>query len=151
MSTVQPHMQRQPKEESAFGQRTGLLDLQGTCHGHACWGSVQITKKLCATQPRLPKDLSISNVVTVRSFGHVPSMTEMRGLHSRTSVAVVADLKVVKNLVQRLRHRMSGTSTYSHTYGYHDDSWNPVSSRDAEVETLEQGSGTLQHDDVSWW
>jgi hypothetical protein len=30
-----------------------------------CWGSVQITKKLCATQPRLPKDLSISNAIMV--------------------------------------------------------------------------------------
>jgi hypothetical protein len=91
----------------------------------------------------LPKDLSISNVVTVRSFRHVPSKTEMQGLHSRTSVAVedvVADLKVIKNLEQRLRHRTSGTSTYSHTYDDHDDSQNPFSSRDAEVEALEQGS-----------
>jgi hypothetical protein len=47
----------------------------------------------------------------------------------------------VNNLAQRLRHRTSGTSTYSHTYGDHDDSRNPVSSRDAEVEALEQGSG----------
>jgi hypothetical protein len=36
---------------------------------------------------------------------------------------------------------MSGTSVYSHTYGDHDDSQNHVSSRDAEVEALEQGSG----------
>jgi hypothetical protein len=67
----------------------------------------------------------------------------MQGLCSRTSVGVadvVADLKVVKNLAQRLQHRTSGTSAYSHTYGNHDDSWNPVSSRDAEVEALEQGS-----------
>jgi hypothetical protein len=92
----------------------------------------------------LPKDLSISNVVTVRSFGYVPSKTEMCGLRSRISVVVedfVADLKVAKNLEQRLRHRTSGTSAYSHTYGNHDDSRNPVSSRDAEVEALEQGSG----------
>jgi hypothetical protein len=76
------------------------------------------------------------------SFGHVPSKTETRGLRSRTSVAVedvVADLKVMKNLEQQLRHRTSGTSAYSHTYGDHDDSRNPVSSRDAEVEALEQG------------
>jgi hypothetical protein len=49
----------------------------------------------------------------------------MWGLCSRTSVAVkddIADLKVVKILEQRLRHRTSGTSTYSHTYGDHDDS-----------------------------
>jgi hypothetical protein len=101
-------------------------------------------KKLCATQPRLPKDLSISNVVTVRSFGHVASKTETRGLRSCTSVAVkdvIADLKVAKNLAQRLRHRTSSTSAYSHTYDDHDDSWNPISSRDAEVEALEQGSG----------
>jgi hypothetical protein len=68
----------------------------------------------------------------------------MWGLCSRTSVAVeddVADLKLVKNLAQSLRHRTSGTSAYSHTYGDHDDSWDPVSSRDAEVEALEQGSG----------
>jgi hypothetical protein len=68
----------------------------------------------------------------------------MRGLRSRTSVVVeddVADLKVMKILAQRLRHRTSGTFTYSHTYGDHDDSRNPVSSRDAEVEALEQGSG----------
>jgi hypothetical protein len=67
----------------------------------------------------------------------------MRGLRSRTSVAVkddIADLKVVKILEQRLQHRTSGTSAYSHTYGDHDDSWNPVSSRDAEVEDFEQGS-----------
>jgi hypothetical protein len=36
---------------------------------------------------------------------------------------------------------MSGTSAYSHTYSDHDDSRNPVSSRDAEVETLKQRSG----------
>jgi hypothetical protein len=60
-------------------------------------------KKLCATQPRLPKDLSISNPVMVRSFGHAPSKTEMRRFRSHTSVAVeddVADLKAVKNLAQ---------------------------------------------------
>jgi hypothetical protein len=91
----------------------------------------------------LPKDLSISNTITVRSFGHVPSNTKTRGLHSRTSIAiedVIADLKVAKNLAQRLRHHTSGTSVYSHRYGDHDDSQNPVSRRDAEVEALEQGS-----------
>jgi hypothetical protein len=40
----------------------------------------------------------------------------------------------VKILEQRLLHRTSGTSTYSHTYGDYDDSQNPVSSRDAEVD-----------------
>jgi hypothetical protein len=73
----------------------------------------------------------------VRSFGHIPSKTETRGLRSRTSVAivdVVADLKVVKNLAQRLQHYTSGTYAYSYTYGDYDDSRNPVSSRDAEVE-----------------
>jgi hypothetical protein len=35
---------------------------------------------------------------------------------------------------------MSGTSAYSHTYDDHDDSCNLVSSQDAEVEALEQGS-----------
>jgi hypothetical protein len=30
---------------------------------------------------------------------------------------------------------------YSHTYGDHDDSRNPVSSRDAEVDGFGQGSG----------
>jgi hypothetical protein len=67
----------------------------------------------------------------------------MRGLRSRTSVdveGIVADLKVMKNLAQRLRHRTSSTSVYSHMYGDHDDSRNPVASRDAEVEALEQGS-----------
>jgi hypothetical protein len=67
----------------------------------------------------------------------------MQGLRSRTSVAIeddLADLKVAKNLAQRLWHHTSGTSAYSHTYGNHDDSQNPVSSRDAEVEALEQGS-----------
>jgi hypothetical protein len=29
---------------------------------------------------------------------------------------------------------------YSHRYGNHNDSWNPIYSRDAEVEALEQGS-----------
>jgi hypothetical protein len=33
-----------------------------------CWGLVQITKNLCAMQPRFPKDLSISNAVTVKEF-----------------------------------------------------------------------------------
>jgi hypothetical protein len=47
----------------------------------------------------------------------------------------------VKILEQRLWHRTSGTSAYSHTYGNHDDSWNPVSSRDAEVDGFGQGSG----------
>jgi hypothetical protein len=64
-------------------------------------------------------------------------MTETRGLRFRTSLAVeddVADLKVVKILEQRLWHRTSGTSAYSHTFGDHDDSRNPVSSRDAEVD-----------------
>jgi hypothetical protein len=42
---------------------------------------------------------------------------------------------------QRLRHRTSGTSAYSHTYGDRDDSRNPVSSRDAEVDSFRQGSG----------
>jgi hypothetical protein len=68
-----------------------------------CWSSMQITKYLCATQPRFPKDLSISNAVIVKNFGHVHSKTETTGLRSRTSVAVkddVADLKVVKNLAQ---------------------------------------------------
>jgi hypothetical protein len=122
---------------------------------------MQITKKLCATQPRLPKDLSISNVVTVRSFGHVPSKTETWELRSRTSVVVeddVADLKVVKNLARQLQHRTSGTSiaknlaqqlwhrtsgtsAYSHTYADHNESRNPVSCRDAEVEALKHGSG----------
>jgi hypothetical protein len=80
----------------------------------------------------------------VRSFGHVPSKTKTRGLRSRTSVAVeddVADLKVVKNLAQRLRRCTSGTSMYSHTDGDHVDSRNPVSSRDVELEALEKGSG----------
>jgi hypothetical protein len=66
----------------------------------------------------------------------------IRGLRSRISVAVVddvADLKVMKILAQRLRHRTSGTSAYLHRYGKHDDYWNPVSNRDAEVEALEQG------------
>jgi hypothetical protein len=93
-------------------------------------------------QPRFPKDLYISNVLRVRSFGRVPSKTETWGLRSRTSVAVedvVADLKVAKDLAQRLWHRTSSTSTYSHTYGDHDDSRNPVSSWGAEVEALEQG------------
>jgi hypothetical protein len=61
----------------------------------------------------------------------------MRGLRYCTSVTVedvIADLKVVKNLVQRLQHCTSGTSTYSHVYNDHDDSRNPISSRDAEVE-----------------
>jgi hypothetical protein len=44
-------------------------------------------------------------------------------------------------LEQRLWHRTSGTSAYSHTYGDHDDSRNPVSSRDAEVDGFGQGSG----------
>jgi hypothetical protein len=64
----------------------------------------------------------------------------MRGLCSRTSVAVedvVADLKVTKNLAQCLRHRTSGISAYSHTYDDHDDSQNPISNQDAEVEALE--------------
>jgi hypothetical protein len=76
-------------------------------------------------QPRFPKDLYISNVLRVRSFGRVPSKTETWGLHSRTSVVVedvVADLKVAKDLAQRLWHRTSSTSMYSHTYGNHDDS-----------------------------
>jgi hypothetical protein len=67
-------------------------------------------------------------------------LTETQGLRSRTSVTVedvVADLKVAKNLAQRLRHHTSGTSAYSHMYGDHDDSQNPISSRDAEVEALE--------------
>jgi hypothetical protein len=49
----------------------------------------------------------------------------MRGLRSRISVDDeddVGNLKVVKILEQRLRHRMSGTSAYSHTYDDHDDS-----------------------------
>jgi hypothetical protein len=78
-----------------------------------------------------------------RSFGHVPSKTKTRGLRSRTSVDDeddVADLKVTKILEQRLRHRMSGTSAYSHTYMDHNDSRNPVSSRDAEVDGFGQGS-----------
>jgi hypothetical protein len=68
----------------------------------------------------------------------------MRGLRSCTSIDDeddVADLKVVKILEQRLRHRTSGTSAYSHTYGDHDVSRNPVYSRDAEVDGFGQGSG----------
>jgi hypothetical protein len=61
----------------------------------------------------------------LRAGDYVPSKTETRGLRFRTSADVedvVADLKVVKNLAQQLRHRTSGTSAYSHTYGDHDDS-----------------------------
>jgi hypothetical protein len=49
----------------------------------------------------------------------------MRGLCSCTSVDDeddATDLKVVKILEQRLQHRTSGTSEYSHTYDDHDDS-----------------------------
>jgi hypothetical protein len=35
---------------------------------------------------------------------------------------------------------MSGTFAYSHTFGDHDDSRNPVSSQDAEVDGFGQGS-----------
>jgi hypothetical protein len=44
-------------------------------------------------------------------------------------------------LEQQLRCRTSGTSAYLHTYGDHDDSRNPHSSRDAEVDGFGQGSG----------
>jgi hypothetical protein len=67
----------------------------------------------------------------------------MRGLRSRTSVDNeddAANLKVVKILEQRLQHRTSGTYVYSHTYNDHHDSRNPVSSRDAEVDSFGQGS-----------
>jgi hypothetical protein len=67
----------------------------------------------------------------------------MRGLRSYTSVDDEDDatnLKVVKILEQRLQHRTSGTSKYSHMYGDHDDSQNPVFSRDAEVDSFGQGS-----------
>jgi hypothetical protein len=70
-------------------------------------------------------------------------MTETWVLRSRTSVDDeddIADLKVVKILEQRLRNHTSSTSVYSHTYGDHDDSWNPISSRDAEVDGFGQGS-----------
>jgi hypothetical protein len=46
-----------------------------------------------------------------------------------------------RRIKQRLWHHTSSTSTYSHTYGDHDDSWNPVSSQDAEVDGFGQGSG----------
>jgi hypothetical protein len=48
----------------------------------------------------------------------------MWGLRSCTSVDDeddIADLKVMKFLEQPLRCHMSGTSTYLHTYGDHDD------------------------------
>jgi hypothetical protein len=44
----------------------------------------------------------------------------------------IAGIKVVKILAQRLLHHTSGTSAYSHTYGDHDDSRNPIFSRDAK-------------------
>jgi hypothetical protein len=56
----------------------------------------------------------------------------MQGLRSRTSIDDeddIANLKVMKILEQRLRHRTSGTSAYSHMYGDHDDSRYPYSSR----------------------
>jgi hypothetical protein len=108
-------------------------------HRNLCWGSVQITKKLCATQPR-PKDLSISNAITVGVSDTYPRRTK-RGDYPPTKALLsktIADLKVVKILAQRLRHRMSGTSAYSHMYGDHDDSQNPVSSRDAVVDDTSQ-------------
>jgi hypothetical protein len=80
--------------------------------------------------------------------------TETRGLRPRTSIVDeddVADLKVVKILEQRQRYRTSGTSAYSHTYGDHDDSRNPVSSRDAEVDGFVRDPETPQHDGVSRW
>jgi hypothetical protein len=52
----------------------------------------------------------------------------MQGLRSHTSVDDeddVADLKIMKILEQRLRHRTSSTSAYSHTYNIHDDSRTP--------------------------
>jgi hypothetical protein len=42
-------------------------------------------------------------------------------------------------LEQRLRCRTSGTSAYSYNYGDHDDSQNPRSSRDAEVDGFGTG------------
>jgi hypothetical protein len=74
----------------------------------------------------------------------------MQGLRSRTSVDDednVADLKVVKILEQQPRHRKSDTFVYSHTYGDHDDSRNPISSRDAEVDDFGEGSrnSTTRH------
>jgi hypothetical protein len=46
----------------------------------------------------------------------------------------------MKILEQQLWHHTSSTSTYSHTYDDHDDSRNPVSSQDAEVDDFGQGS-----------
>jgi hypothetical protein len=90
----------------------------------------------------MPKDLSISNVVTIGVQTRT-LLDRNAGLCSRTSVEDeddVADLKVMKILEQRLRHRTSGTSAYSHMYADHDDSRNPISNRDAEVDGFVQGS-----------
>jgi hypothetical protein len=93
---------------------------------------MQITKKNLRN-PKLPKDLSTSNAVTVTVVPRRTLVDPMRGLCSRTSIDDeydIADLKVMKILEQRLRRHTSGTSTYSHTCGDYDDSWNPRSSQD---------------------
>jgi hypothetical protein len=80
----------------------------------ACWGSVQITKINWLHSPELPKDLSLSNVVTVEVLRRT-LVDRTRGLRSHSSIGDeddVADLKVVKILEQRLRCRTSGTSAY---------------------------------------
>jgi hypothetical protein len=53
--------------------------------------------------------------------------------------------------VQQLHHHKCSTSAYSHTYGDHNDPWNPRSSRDCGSIWLRMGSETPQHDGVQWW
>jgi hypothetical protein len=94
--------------------------------------------------PNLPKDLSISNDVTV-GVQTCTLVDQTRALCSRTSIDDEddeADLKVDGDLGETtLRCRTSGTSAYSDTYGDHDDSRNPCSNRDVEVDGFGQGSG----------
>jgi hypothetical protein len=52
----------------------------------SCWGLVQLTKKIIGyATPNLPKDLSISNIVTVGVRTHT-LVDRPQGLRSRTSV-----------------------------------------------------------------
>jgi hypothetical protein len=94
-----------------------------------CWSSVQITKKILPTQPRIAQDLSRSNVVTITGDRWCTLVDQSWGLRPRTGIDDEANLKVMKISTPRLQCNNTGaktrchkcsTSEYSYTY---DELW----------------------------
>jgi hypothetical protein len=94
---------------------------------------MQITKKLFLRNPKLPKDLSTSNVVTVNrssmTYPCSPNVT-ITLPHKCWRWRWRSRPQGREDLEKRFRCHKSNTSAYLHTYSDHDDLRNPRSSWD---------------------